>query len=64
MARRAESRQWRSLSGKEQTDQLFDREIIVRMGREFYDQVFAPAIQQAYEAGKSYRDIRDTNRRE
>ncbi len=55
---------WRSLSGKEQTDQLFDQEIIVRMGREFYDQVFAPAIQQTYEAGKSYRDIRDTIRRE
>lgn len=54
---------WRSLSGKEQTDQLFDKEIIDRMGQDFYDQIFAPAIQQAYEAGKSYRDIRDTIRR-
>ena len=34
------------------------------MGQDFYDQIFAPAIQQAYEAGKSYRDIRDTIRRE
>ena len=55
---------WRSLSGKEQTDQLFDKEIIDRMGQDFYDQIFAPAIQQAYEAGKSYRDIRDTIRQE
>ena len=55
---------WRSLSGKEQTDQLFDKEIIERMGKDFYDQVFAPAIRQAYEAGKNYRDIRDTIRRE
>ena len=54
---------WRSLSGKEQTDQLFDKEIIDRMGQDFYDQIFAPAIQQAYKAGKSYRDIRDTIRR-
>ena len=55
---------WRRLSGKEQTDRLFDTEIIERMGREFYDQVFAPAIRQAYETGKSYRDIRDTIRQE
>ncbi len=50
------------LSGEEQTDQLFDQQIIGRMGRGFYGQVFTPAIQQAYAAGKSYRDIRDAIR--
>ncbi len=55
---------WRRLSGKEQTDALFDKEIIARMGEDFYDQVFAPAIRQAYKAGNSYRAIRDTIRRE
>ncbi len=55
---------WRRLSGKEQTDELFDKEIIERMGRDFYAQVFRPGIQQAFEAGKSYRDIRDAIRRD
>lgn len=55
---------WRRLSGKEQTDAFFDTEIIERMGRDFYEEVFAPAILQAYEAGRSYRDIRDTIRRD
>jgi hypothetical protein len=35
---------WRHLSGKEQTDALFDKEIIARMGEDLYDQVFDPAI--------------------
>jgi hypothetical protein len=47
-----------------QTERLFDKEIIERMGKDFYDQVFVPAIRQAYDAGKSDRDIRDTIRRE
>ncbi len=55
---------WRRLSEEEQTDELFDKQLIERMGRELYDQVFAPAIQHAYEAVQSYRDIRDTIRRE
>ncbi len=33
--------------GESQIDQLFDQQIIERMGREVYDQVFVPAIQQA-----------------
>ncbi len=37
----------RRLSGEAQTDQLFDQQIIERMGRDFYEQGFAPAIQQA-----------------
>ena len=35
---------WRPLSGKEQTDALFDKEIIARTGQDLYDQVFDPAI--------------------
>jgi len=33
-----------TMSGKEQTDALFDTEIIARMGEDLYDQVFDPAI--------------------
>ncbi len=36
--------QWRLLGGKEQTDALFDKEIIARMGEDLYDQVADPAI--------------------
>ncbi len=63
-ARQYPPSKWQRLSGEEHTDQLFDQQIIERMGRDIYDQVFAPTIQQAYAAGKSYRDIRDTIRQE
>ncbi len=53
---------WRRLSGKPQTDKLFDKEIMSRMGLEFYRQVFVPAIRQAIDNAESYRDIRDTIR--
>jgi hypothetical protein len=29
------------------------------MGREFYRQVFQPAIRQAWDAGQTYEDVRD-----
>ena len=45
-----------------QTDETFDREIVERMGPDFYDQVFAPAIRAAVEQGKTYEEIRDTIR--
>lgn len=61
-AKRDPPSRWRRLGGKEQTGELFDKEIIERMGRDFYEQVFAPAIRRAYEAGRSYREIRDTIR--
>ncbi len=51
---------WRRLSGKEQTGQMFDKEIMQRTGEEFYRQVFSPAIQEAYRDGKSYVQIRDS----
>jgi hypothetical protein len=34
------------------------------MGREFYDDVFHPAIQQAQKEGKRYEDIRDAIRKD
>ena len=42
----------------------FDEKIIERMGRPFYREVFQPAIKDAWDAGKSYEDIRDTLREE
>ena len=49
---------------EEQTDERFDKKISERMEQELYEQVCAPAIRQASEAGKRYRDIRDTVRQE
>jgi hypothetical protein len=45
-----------------QTDETFDREIVERMGGEFYDRVFAPAIRAAVERGERYEQIRDSIR--
>ncbi len=59
-----EAEKWRSLSGQPQTDELFDKEIVARMGPEFYETVFAPAIQEAFDKGKSYESIRDAIRRD
>lgn len=55
--------QWHELDGEPQTDALFDREIIRRMGSDFYSQVFVPAIAQAVSQGRSYESIRDTLRK-
>ena len=55
---------WHMLGDEAQTDELFDKEIVRRMGEDFYRQVFAPAIAAAFEAGKSYEGIRDTIRKE
>jgi hypothetical protein len=53
---------WRTLDGDEQTDDLFDIEIMHRMHPDFYAKVFAPAIKQAFDDGKKYEDIRDSIR--
>ena len=45
-----------------QTDETFDREIVERMGIEFYDRVFAPAVRAAVERGEKYEEIRDSIR--
>lgn len=54
---------WRSLDGKPQTDDLFEKEIVRRMGVDFYHKVFVLAIEQALAEGKSYQSIRDTLRK-
>jgi hypothetical protein len=55
---------WKTLSGEEQTDKRFDKEIVARMGRDFYRRVFAPAIRSAFERGASYESIRDSLRKD
>lgn len=55
---------WHDLGGEPQTDELFEREIVGRMGRRFYNTVFAPAIEDALAQGKTYTAIRDTIRKE
>ena len=55
--------EWHELSGEPQTDRLFDREIIQRMGKDFYTMVFAPAIAESVKHGRSYESIRDTIRK-
>jgi hypothetical protein len=55
---------WHTLDGEPQTDALFEKEVVERMGRAFYHRVFAPAIQDAREHGKSYESIRDAIRKE
>ncbi|MEA2573883.1 MAG: hypothetical protein QOH93_1181 [Chloroflexia bacterium] len=55
---------WHSLEGKPQTDELFEKEIVRRMGSDFYYNVFVPAIEQALAEGRSYQSIRDTIRKD
>ena len=55
---------FRSVGDELQTDKTFDEDIIDRMGADFYDQVFVPAITGARTSGKSYESIRDTIRKE
>jgi hypothetical protein len=56
--------EWRSLDDVPQTDELFDREIVQRMGPDFYRAVFAPAIREARSQGRSYEGIRDAIRKD
>jgi hypothetical protein len=55
---------FRALDGELQTDKTFDHDIIDRMGPEFYEVVFAPAIRDALAAGRKYEEIRDTIRKD
>ncbi len=55
---------WHTLDGKPQTDKLFDKEIIQRMGSDFYSDVFVPAIQESIEKGQKYIQIRDAIRKD
>jgi hypothetical protein len=55
---------WHVLGDEPQTDALFDREIVRRMGADFYAQVFAPAIAAAVARDQRYESIRDSIRRD
>ena len=54
---------WHALGGEPQTDKLFDREIVDRMGADFYREVFEPAVRDARASGQTYESIRDRLRR-
>jgi hypothetical protein len=55
---------FRALDGEIQSDETFDREIVERMGPEFYEVVFQPAIREALAEGHKYDQIRDTIRKD
>ncbi|MBI5030810.1 MAG: hypothetical protein HZB51_09805 [Chloroflexi bacterium] len=55
---------WRELSSQPQTDKLFEKEIVDRMGPQFYRRVFAPTIRKAIQNHEEYQEIRDTIREE
>jgi hypothetical protein len=55
--------EWHVLGGEPQTAARFDREIVQRIGADFYARVFAPAIAQAVRRGDSYERIRDAIRK-
>lgn len=62
--KKARPKKWHDLSGIPQTDKLFDKEIINRMGKDFYAKIFSPAIKKAFAEEKPYVEIRDAIRRE
>ena len=55
---------WHTLDDEPQTDALFEKEVVDRMGRAFYHRVFAPAIAEARAKGTSYESIRDAIRKD
>ena len=55
---------FRAIDGELQSDATFDREIIDRMGPEFYEMVFQPAIRDVLANGRKYEQIRDTIRKD
>jgi hypothetical protein len=55
---------FRALDGELQTDETFDHDIVDRMGPEFYEMVFSPAIKEAIDSGRKYEQIRDTIRKD
>jgi len=53
----------RSIGDEPQTGEVFDREVVERMGGRFYAEVFAPAIAAARSDGGTYEGIRDAIRK-
>jgi hypothetical protein len=60
----APKEKWHSLGGEEQTDEMYQKEIVRRMGDHFYNTVFMPAIEEAVKADKGYQEIRDSIRKD
>ncbi len=58
-----EQPRFRSLGDELQTDELFDQEIVDRMGDRFYRDVFAPTIEEHFRKGDRYEAIRDAVRK-
>ena len=52
----------RRLGDEVQTAETFERDVVQRMGEEFYREVFSPAIARALAEGKRYESIRDSIR--
>jgi hypothetical protein len=59
-----EAQGWHELGGEPQTDETFQHDIIRRMGPDFYNQVFTPAIAESFQQGKRYEQIRDAIRKD
>lgn len=55
---------YHTLGDEEQTGELFDKEIVERMGEDFYARVFAPAVARHFEQGDRYESVRDSLRRD
>jgi len=53
---------WRYLGDVLQTDKLYDQKIVERMGKEFYENEFLPAIEKEVDLGHEYKDYRDSIR--
>jgi hypothetical protein len=56
--------EWKELSGIAQTDVMYDREIVKRMGVDFYNNTFLPKIKELISKGAKYQDFRDSVREE
>lgn len=59
-----EPSEWKELGGIPQTPDLFKKDVIDKVGEDFFENVFLPAIEKAYNDGKTYMDIRDSIRKE
>ena len=49
---------FKSLNDIPQTDQLFDKDIIGRLGKEIYEDVLVEGVRAAMKQGLKYNDIR------
>lgn len=52
---------WNTLNGIPQTDETFKKEIIERMGSDFYYKTFSPLVKKLMDEGLDYKPLRDKN---